>query len=78
VLLYPMQGCALSQVSVQKKDANPSASSGQALGHPGDHVMIAPPAIITVDEIRWAVAQVKEAIAEALCQEPRPQDKRRQ
>jgi len=78
VLLYPMQGCALSQLSVQKKDANPSTSSGQALGHPGDHVMIAPPAIITVDEIRWAVAQVKEAIAEALGQEPRPQDKRRQ
>ena len=31
----------------------------------GDHVMIAPPAGITADEIRWAVEQVGEAIREA-------------
>ena len=31
----------------------------------GDHVMIAPPAVITADEIRWAVEQVGEAIREA-------------
>jgi adenosylmethionine-8-amino-7-oxononanoate aminotransferase len=34
-------------------------------GKRGDHVMIAPPAMITVEEIRWAVAQLAEAIAEA-------------
>ena len=66
VLLYPMQGCAVSQVSAQKKGANPSTSSGQALGHPGDHVMIAPPAVITTNEIRWAVEQLSDAIREAL------------
>ena len=57
VLLYPMQGCADSQVSAQKKGANP--------GHPGDHVMIAPPAVISSDEIRWAVEQVRNAAIEA-------------
>jgi len=31
----------------------------------GDHVMITPPAVITADEIRWAVEQVGEAIGEA-------------
>ena len=31
----------------------------------GDHVMIAPPAVITAEEIRWAVQQVSEAIQEA-------------
>ncbi len=39
---------------------------GCADGRRGDHVMIAPPAVITDDEIRWAVQQVSEAIAEAL------------
>ncbi len=34
-------------------------------GKRGDHVMIAPPAIIAADEIRWAVEQVAESIAEA-------------
>lgn len=34
-------------------------------GKRGDHVMIAPPAVITADEIRWAVERVGEAIAEA-------------
>jgi adenosylmethionine-8-amino-7-oxononanoate aminotransferase len=65
VMLYPMQGCALSQVSAQKTGANPSTGSGQALGHPGDHIMIAPPAVITPDEISWAVEQLAEAIREA-------------
>jgi len=32
----------------------------------GDHVMIAPPAVITPDEIRWAVQQVAEAVREAM------------
>ena len=31
----------------------------------GDHVMIAPPAVINAEEIRWAVGQVSEAIREA-------------
>ena len=31
----------------------------------GDHVMIAPPAVITADEIRWAVDQLRDAIQEA-------------
>ena len=34
-------------------------------GKRGDHVMIAPPAVITADEIRWAVEQLGEAIREA-------------
>lgn len=34
-------------------------------GRRGDHVMIAPPAVITADEIYWAVEQVGEAIREA-------------
>jgi adenosylmethionine-8-amino-7-oxononanoate aminotransferase len=31
----------------------------------GDHVMIAPPAVITADEIRWAVEQIGDSIKEA-------------
>jgi adenosylmethionine-8-amino-7-oxononanoate aminotransferase len=38
---------------------------GCADGKRGDHVMIAPPAVITADEIRWAVEQLGAAIAEA-------------
>jgi adenosylmethionine-8-amino-7-oxononanoate aminotransferase len=34
-------------------------------GHQGDHVMIAPPAVITAGEIQWAVGQVREAVREA-------------
>jgi adenosylmethionine-8-amino-7-oxononanoate aminotransferase len=34
-------------------------------GKRGDHVMTAPPAVITADEIRWAVEKVGEAIGEA-------------
>ncbi len=34
----------------------------------GDHVMISPPAVITAEEIRWAVEQVGEAIKEAASQ----------
>ena len=39
---------------------------GCADGTRGDHVMIAPPAIITANEIRWAVEQVADAISDAL------------
>jgi adenosylmethionine-8-amino-7-oxononanoate aminotransferase len=35
-------------------------------GHSGDHLLIAPPAVISADETRWAVEQLREAIAEAL------------
>ena len=38
---------------------------GCADGKRGDHVMIAPPAVITADEVRWAVEQVGDAIREA-------------
>jgi adenosylmethionine-8-amino-7-oxononanoate aminotransferase len=38
---------------------------GCADGKRGDHVMIAPPAVITPDEIRWAVEQMADAICEA-------------
>jgi hypothetical protein len=38
---------------------------GCADGKRGDHVMIAPPAVITADEIHWAVEQVGEAVVEA-------------
>ena len=34
-------------------------------GKRGDHVMIAPPAVISADEIRWAVERVGEAIRDA-------------
>jgi adenosylmethionine-8-amino-7-oxononanoate aminotransferase len=34
-------------------------------GKRGDHIMIAPPAIVADEEIRWAVEQLAQAIAEA-------------
>jgi adenosylmethionine-8-amino-7-oxononanoate aminotransferase len=34
-------------------------------GVTGDHVLIAPPAVITTDQIDWAVSQLREAIDEA-------------
>ena len=34
-------------------------------GVSGDHLLIAPPAIITADQIDWSVAQLKESIEEA-------------
>jgi len=34
-------------------------------GKRGDHVIIAPPAVITPEEIRWAIAQLAQAITEA-------------
>jgi adenosylmethionine-8-amino-7-oxononanoate aminotransferase len=38
---------------------------GSVDGSTGDHMLISPPAVITGNEIEWAVAQVKEAIDEA-------------
>ncbi len=35
-------------------------------GKRGDHVMIAPPAVLAAEEVCWAVEQLAEAIAEAL------------
>ena len=34
-------------------------------GYAGDHLLIAPPAVITAEEIRWAVGKLREAIEEA-------------
>ena len=34
-------------------------------GFAGDHLLIAPPAVITAEEIRWAVGRLREAIEEA-------------
>jgi adenosylmethionine-8-amino-7-oxononanoate aminotransferase len=34
-------------------------------GKSGDHVMIAPPAVITADEIHWAIRELSSAITEA-------------
>jgi hypothetical protein len=34
-------------------------------GVSGDHVLIAPPAVITAEQIDWAVKQLREAIEEA-------------
>jgi adenosylmethionine-8-amino-7-oxononanoate aminotransferase len=30
----------------------------------GDHLLIAPPAVITLEQIQWAVDQLKDAIEE--------------
>lgn len=35
-------------------------------GTAGDHLLIAPPAVITSDEMRWAVAQVRRSIEDSL------------
>jgi adenosylmethionine-8-amino-7-oxononanoate aminotransferase len=34
-------------------------------GVAGDHLLIAPPAVITAEQIDWAVGQLAEAIGEA-------------
>jgi adenosylmethionine-8-amino-7-oxononanoate aminotransferase len=39
---------------------------GCADGTAGDHVLIAPPAVITAEQIDWAVKQLREAIQEAV------------
>jgi adenosylmethionine-8-amino-7-oxononanoate aminotransferase len=38
---------------------------GCADGVSGDHVLITPPAVITAEQIDWAVKQLREAIEEA-------------
>ena len=38
---------------------------GSVDGTAGDHLLIAPPAVITADEINWAVRQLRDAIAES-------------
>jgi adenosylmethionine-8-amino-7-oxononanoate aminotransferase len=35
-------------------------------GVSGDHLLIAPPAVITSEQIEWAVTQLREAIQEAV------------
>lgn len=66
VLLYPMQGCALAHAI-----SSTTADRGRQSELPGDHVMVAPPAVTHEDDIRWAVAQIAEAIAETERQLPR-------
>ena len=39
---------------------------GSVNGHSGDHLLLAPPAVITLDQIDWAVQQLREAIQEGL------------
>jgi adenosylmethionine-8-amino-7-oxononanoate aminotransferase len=38
---------------------------GCADGNSGDHVLIAPPAVITSEQIGWAVEQLRAAIKES-------------
>jgi adenosylmethionine-8-amino-7-oxononanoate aminotransferase len=38
---------------------------GSVDGDSGDHVLIAPPAVITEQQVGWAVGELKNAIAEA-------------
>jgi adenosylmethionine-8-amino-7-oxononanoate aminotransferase len=38
---------------------------GRADGDAGDHALIAPPAVITAQQIDWAVEQLRDAILEA-------------
>ncbi|MGA3091459.1 MAG: aminotransferase class III-fold pyridoxal phosphate-dependent enzyme [Terriglobales bacterium] len=42
-------------------------------GVAGDHLLIAPPAVISCEEIRWAVAQIRMAVEEALAHPDRAQ-----
>ena len=37
---------------------------GSVNGHSGDHLLLAPPAVITAEQIDWAVATLREAIEE--------------
>jgi len=34
-------------------------------GHSGDHLLLAPPAVITPEQIDWAVGKLREAVEEA-------------
>ena len=38
---------------------------GSVNGHSGDHLLLAPPAVITAEQIDWAVATLRDAIEEA-------------
>ena len=38
---------------------------GSVNGHSGDHLLLAPPAVITAEQIDWAVGTLREAIKEA-------------
>ncbi|HEV8524006.1 MAG TPA: hypothetical protein VGQ71_05860, partial [Terriglobales bacterium] len=43
---------------------------GSVDGISGDHLLIAPPAVITREEINWAVERLRESIAEAAANLP--------
>ena len=38
---------------------------GPVNGHSGDHVLLAPPAVITSGQIDWAVSVLREAVEES-------------
>ena len=38
---------------------------GSVNGHSGDHLLLAPPAVITPEQIDWAVGRLSEAVEEA-------------
>jgi adenosylmethionine-8-amino-7-oxononanoate aminotransferase len=38
---------------------------GSVDGYSGDHLLIAPPAVITTEQVEWAVAELKGAIEQA-------------
>ena len=64
---YPAEKKFAARVSecAMKRGVMLYPMQGCADGKRGDHVMIAPPAVVTADEIRWAVEQLGEAIGEA-------------
>jgi adenosylmethionine-8-amino-7-oxononanoate aminotransferase len=37
---------------------------GSVNGHSGDHVLVAPPAVITTAQIDWAVGSLRDVIEE--------------
>jgi adenosylmethionine-8-amino-7-oxononanoate aminotransferase len=41
------------------------AVQGCADGNSGDHIVLAPPAVITAEQIAWSIDQMREAIEEA-------------
>jgi adenosylmethionine-8-amino-7-oxononanoate aminotransferase len=40
---------------------------GSVDGISGDHILVAPPAVITGEQIDWSIAQLQEAIAQTTC-----------
>jgi adenosylmethionine-8-amino-7-oxononanoate aminotransferase len=64
---FPAEGRFAARVneSAVKRGILLYPMQGCADGRNGDHIMVAPPAVIRADEIPWAVEQLGEAICEA-------------